>query len=181
MENRMEQLGSLVYTVHEGEKRLGKVGHTLLQKLFYLLQYGEGVELGYKYSLHYYGPYCRELWSDLNLLDSHGVVKVDASSNGFGYRIGYGKNQTAAADLEGFVNPAVKEKVEKLLSLLGGEPVTTLEKLATTHFVLGELNRRGKVYSEETVVSVVQALKPHLGPVDVTDAITTLKKHQLIQ
>lgn len=30
MENRMEQLGSLVYTVHEGEKRLGKVGHTFL-------------------------------------------------------------------------------------------------------------------------------------------------------
>jgi hypothetical protein len=30
LENRMEQLGSLVYTVHEGEKRLGKVGHTFL-------------------------------------------------------------------------------------------------------------------------------------------------------
>ena len=61
MVSRIEQLALLVFSIKEGVKCLGKVGHTLLQKLFYLLQYGEGVMLGYKYKLYYYGPYCQDL------------------------------------------------------------------------------------------------------------------------
>ena len=55
MVSRIEQLALLVFSIKEGVKCLGKVGHTLLQKLFYLLQYGEGVMLGYKYKLYCMG------------------------------------------------------------------------------------------------------------------------------
>ena len=84
--NRIKRLAVLVFTLKKG-KSTGVVGHTLMQKLFYLLQCGEGVELGYKYKLHYYGPYSRELWSDLNLLANEKVVNIEANPNGYGYKI----------------------------------------------------------------------------------------------
>lgn len=180
MEDRLEQLGSLAFTVREGEKTLGKVGHTLLQKLFYLLQHGEDVAMGYKYELHYYGPYCRDLWSDLNLLDSHKVIQIEPAANGFGYRIGFCEDTTASNELESFVDPRVKEKVGKLLALLGGDGVKALERLATTHYVYAELVRRGKDFGEDTVIEKVRALKPHLDSAEVAQALKTLKDNDLL-
>lgn len=180
MESRLEKLASLVYTVQEGEKRLDKVGHTLLQKLFYLLQHGEGAELGYKYKLYYYGPYCQDLWADLHVLDGQGAITVEATPGGFGYRIGVGANAEAVDYLQQFVDATTREKVGKLLDLLGEEPVKSLESLATTHYVYVDLRRRVRDCEKEMVVQKVRDLKPHLKASEISRAIETLEENGLV-
>jgi uncharacterized protein YwgA len=51
----------LILAVMEGERRETRIGHTLMQKLVYLLQSAVGIEVGYGYRLHHYGPYSEEL------------------------------------------------------------------------------------------------------------------------
>lgn len=181
MESRVEQLASLVYTVKEGDRRLGKVGHTLLQKLFYLLQHGEGAELGYKYKLYYYGPYCQDLWSDLHVLSKEDLISIDKAPNGFGYHIGAGDNSGRISSLEESVTDETKGKVGKLLDLLGGEPVKSLESLATTHYVYTDLRRnKSKDFNTALVMEKVLALKPHLHVSDVKEAINILEENDLV-
>jgi len=179
--SRVEQLASLVYTIKEGVESLGKVGHTLLQKLFYLLQHGEGVMLGYKYKLYYYGPYCQDLWSDLHILHSEDLINIEPSPDGFGYIIGLGNETGRINSLEKLVKDETREKAKKLLSLLGGEPVKSLESLATTHYVYSDLRRnKSKDFSKKLVVEKVLALKPHLNESDVQRAIQILEENDLV-
>lgn len=178
MKSTVERLATLVYTIKEGEKLLTSVGHTLLQKMFYLLQYGQGVKLGYKYKLYYYGPYCQDLWSDLHLLDSEGIIKIEAYPSGFGYKINT-INSEKLGELKKYVNHDVKEKVFKLLKILGGEPVKTLEALATTHYVYTDVLKRKGHIEDDMLIDKVCALKPHLSSNDIIQAKNILTANNL--
>lgn len=179
MESTVERLASLIYTIREGEGLLKSVGHTLLQKMFYLLQYGKGVNLGYKYKLYYYGPYCQEVWSDLHLLDSEGIINIEAYPSGFGYNIKT-LNSEKVTELMKYVNEDVKQKVAKLLDILGGEPVKTLETLATTHYVYSDIQKRKGHVEDNILIEKVCALKPHLSSNDIIKAKEVLAVNNLI-
>jgi len=176
--NRIKQLATLAYVVAVGEKKLGMMGHTLLQKLFYLLQHGEGVNLGYKFKLHYYGPYCEDLWSDLNYLDDQNVVKVIPSESGYGYEITSG---SASDDILKRFDSSLAPKIEKMLDLLGNEPVRRLEALATTHFVYRELQNRGQAGEQSLVVKKVLSLKPHLSTTVIEESLQILQDNRLLK
>lgn len=52
-----------------------------LQKTVFLIE-RKGLNLGYNYILHFYGPYCAELDHDTTLLNSEGVIGFDYSQHG---------------------------------------------------------------------------------------------------
>ena len=52
------------------------ISRTRAQKLIYLLQRG-GLETGYRYRMHFYGPYSDELSSDLELLEGYGILQSE--------------------------------------------------------------------------------------------------------
>lgn len=179
-QTRLERLATLAYTVEAGDQEPGKgVGHTLLQKLFYLLQYGEGVELGYKFKLHHYGPYCSEIWSDLNYLASQNVIDVRAKANGYGYDISPRKGSNSKfliAELEG----DIKEKVSNLLKLLGHNPVEELEAMATLHYIYHDFKKKGKIASNDMVINCVRELKPHLNREQLEASWERLQRSKLV-
>jgi uncharacterized protein YwgA len=177
--NRIKRLAVLVFTLKKGKEQLGVVGHTLMQKLFYLLQCGEGVELGYKYKLHYYGPYSRELWSDLNLLANEKVVNIEANPNGYGYKIELLEGENTNLLLNE-VDKNIKEKIFKLLKLLGKKRVENLEAMATLHYVYSDLRKREKEFEDEKIINLTQNLKPHLTNEVLLNAIERLRENQLI-
>lgn len=177
MRSSIDKQAVLVYTVKKGEEKINELGHTLLQKLFYLLQHAEGVSLGYKFKLHYYGPYSPELWSDLNHLSSSNMLSVTADPRGFGYKI----STTSSSDriLE-YYNYDYDESIDKLLELLGDQPVRVLESLATTHYVYADVKLKNGDFKKECIINKVIALKPHLGKDEVAKSIEMLDKNSLI-
>lgn len=179
MDIRLIRLGAIAYTVHVGRQKGIIIGHTLLQKLFYLLQYGKNIDLGYRYRLHHFGPYCRELWADLNYLEDVDVLSVKANPSGFGYNIFPEEN---IETLLKFVNDNIKKEISDLIDFLNHRPVRELECLATTHYVYEELRKSKKdsEKSEGIVVKDVLSLKPHLNEEEVLSSIKMLRQKDLI-
>lgn len=180
MSANLKRLGTLLYVVRKGEEKFDYVGHTLLQKLVYLLEEAEGVDLGYRYKMYHYGPYCAEVWGDLNYLEDVDAVRIFASPDGYGYRIIANPGEPELEELDAYVGDDIKAKVEKLLSILGDKPVRSLECVATTHyayrFLLPEENR-----SFASLEKVVRDLKPHLKKEEVAEAFDVLKSSGLLE
>jgi hypothetical protein len=166
-DGRIARLAVVAEIVRLGDKRIGRVGHTLVQKLAYLLQDALGVKLDYWFKMHLHGPYSADLWGDLTSLRDYDAISIDPDPTGYGYRITPGP---ALADVRGNHEAelrAVAPKIERLLKLLGHAPVRQLEILATAHFVNSSLKRRGKRADAESVTESVVALKPHLSSDEV--------------
>ena len=155
------------------------VGHTLLQKLFYFLEHAEGIDLGYRYRLYHYGPYCHELWADLSYLEDIGAVAVIGGPNGFGYHI-YPEEEVET--LQRFADEELRKEVNSLLDFLGHRPVRELECLATTHYVYKELQltKKDPAAAWEAVVKGVRALKPHLSEDEVRAAWQALREKGML-
>lgn len=173
---RLEKWAALTFVVAEGQRRLGAMGHTLIQKLFYLLQAAEGVQLGYRFHLYYYGPYCAELWGDLNTLADQGYLSIASNADGLGYRItATDKSQHL---VEQYRSSLVElgDKIQQLLDLLGGKPVRSLETMATTFYVYKDWREKGVDAQDSKVVAAVKDLKPHLSEEEIRFGIQTLKK-----
>lgn len=179
MGKRLRRLGALAQAVYTGNQKGIVVGHTLLQKLFYFLQHGKGIDLGYRYRLYHYGPYCQDVWADLSYLEDVNAVTIKGSPNGFGYHIYPGRE---IQDILSFAEDELKREVSELLDLLGHRPVRELECLATTHYVYKEMQDTGKDFAPllEAVKDGVLALKPHLGENEVWVAWQTLQEKGLL-
>lgn len=170
-----QRMAILVYVVLHTQEKVKTVGHTLVQKLFYLLQSGKGVPLGYKFRLYHYGPYCSELWGDLNSLGEYGYLTISANEAGFGYEI------TVTPEGREFLSrfdefEEIQEKVHELVEILGGQPVRRLEALATAHFIYQDGRKQGRLTTEDEVVSGVLKLKPHLKEEEVRDAFRQIER-----
>jgi len=179
MEKRLIRLGAIAYTVYAGKQKGITVGHTLLQKLFYFLQHGRDIDLGYRYRLHHFGPYCKELWADLNYLEDVNALSVKGSPSGFGYNI---FPEAKIETLLELVNDEIKEEISELLNFLSHRPVRELECLATTHYVCKEIQefKEDPENSKNNVINGVLALKPHLTEKEVLNSMEILRKKCLI-
>lgn len=171
----MQRMALLVYLVMKGQERVNAVGHTQIQKLFYLLQNGKGVPLGYKFRLYHYGPYCSELWGDLNSLKEYGYLTISANESGWGYEIRILPEGRRFVTGQG-VAEEIRKKVDGLLEVLGGQPVRRLEALATAHYIFQDLRKAGLLPDEDKVVYHVLKLKPHLKENEVKEAFRQIKK-----
>lgn len=179
MGKRLRRLGAIAQAVYNGNKKGIVVGHTLLQKLIYFLQYAKGVDLGYRYRLYHYGPYCQEVWGDLSYLEDINAANVTASPTGFGYHI---YPEAEIQEVMHFADSEIKAKVSELLDFLGHRPVRELECLATTHYVYKELQDTGKDPAplREAIKNGVLALKPYLSESDVWTALQALQEKGLL-
>jgi len=151
------------------EQSIGRVGHTLIQKLIYLLQEGMGVRLGYRFKMYMHGPYSADLWGDLTQLRDYRALNIDADPSGYGYRITTGPVLGNVVANQEQRLASVRPTIERLLDVLGGAPVRRLEILATAHFASASLKRLGKAADARAVAKAVCALKPHLAEQEVVD------------
>lgn len=173
-DGRLATLAVVAEVVRRGQERMDRVGHTLIQKLVYLLQAALGVKLGYAFKMHMHGPYSPDLWGDLTLLRDYDALKIDADPFGYGYRITVGPALSSVCAYQEQRLDAVRPQIDKLLELLGGAPVRQLEILATAHLVSASLKRIGRPADPETVAKSVRALKPHLTANEVADGYREL-------
>ena len=169
----LDKLSVLYQIVEEGKETTGRVGHMAIQKLVYLLQQAKGVPMGYNFALHYYGPYCEELWSDLWILEDWGYLDIINAPDGYGYIITAKKKP--AWQVSKRVSKS-KQSIKELWEFLKDKPSRDLELYATTHFVFSDLKGKERPSDEESVAEKVIALKPHFRPEDAEQALRTLQE-----
>ncbi len=112
--------------------QLGEInGKKSLHKLVYLAR-AFGLETGYSFRFHYYGPYSDALASDFErLLESNQVKLVDNSK--YKYRLTDTFTQNASTQQS--LTPDEQEKINKLIEIFGNKTPHELELYATIYFI----------------------------------------------
>ncbi len=194
--NELERIRLLLELVSKGQEILGRVGHTHLQKLVYLLQEGKEEPFGYDFRMHYYGPYSKELWGTLCTMSDLGLISITRYPHPFGY--GYDISESEDQVLDKFrelsskvssetgMDKTIDEYLNGGIELLqffnkhhsGG--TRYLELLGTTHFVHKMLALYKKAPKDDEVVDAVKGLKPHFSDKDIEEALATLRKKELL-
>ncbi len=174
--SRFERWAVIVYAVKKAQSRGIRVGHTLLQKLIYLLQEGFKVPLEYEYKLHHFGPYSEFLWGEITTLRDYGFINIKTDPEGYGYDISIGKESEWIKSKEKYIP---KEKIDSLLDVIGDKFTKDLELLATTHYIYKENEKEGSV-NEKEIISQVCNIKPHFSKYQVKTAIKYLKENGLL-
>ena len=168
-----------ILAVRAGADRGITVGHTLIQKVIYLLDAALGVKTGYSYRLYYYGPYSSDLWTDLRLLSDMNALEIGPSPNGYGYSISLAEPSTYKLVLKEAIG-APTQQVDQIMEVLGGSDSKYLELIATTHFVASDLATRGPEEGDEAIAASVTRLKPHFSLQQAAQALDFLRKQRWI-
>lgn len=94
-----------------------------MQKIVYLIEEA-GEDLGYDYSIHFYGPYSAELDYEIQRLANDGDIQIEYTQ--YGHRL-------KTTDQTDFIS--LNAKVKNVIDAFGTKPASELELLATTLFV----------------------------------------------
>lgn len=140
-------------------------GATHMQKCLYFLQEGLGVDLGYRFVIHHYGPFSFEVDEDLAALWNRGFLRTRP---GGGYGVHYEPGPEAPSVP---IDREVEEALEQVASHYGKLPVHELEVLATTDFVA----RNSEGGDDQAIIEHVKAIKPHISPGAIEGALRSIR------
>ena len=195
--NELEKIRLLLELIVEGHRTLGRVGHTHLQKLVYLLQEAKEEPFGYDFRMHHYGPYSRELWGTLCTMRDLGLISIKRYPHPFGY--GYDISESEGQVLDKFREVSSKMSSESDMSKRIAEyrnghtellqffeehqsgGTRYLELVGTTHFVHKMLALYEDHPSDDEIVARVGELKDQLSEPQIRGALKTLRKKHFLQ
>lgn len=162
----MDSINKLAFIISKIEEYQNP-GKKALQKLVYLIE-RQGVNLGYDFSIHYYGPYSSELDYAIYSLQMQGFI--DIVQKGMTHRI----NTTKLFEIEedNYIPDDDMKIIEEVLDTFGSMSAFELELITTTDFVAREIHRNGEVCSNGRIVEGVKRIKG--------DKFTTEKINQAI-
>jgi uncharacterized protein YwgA len=135
------------------------VGKVRLQKVVYLLDQ-LGMNSGYSYEYHHYGPYSEELTDEMDSSIIFGEVEENVRrrlSDGVPYSV-FSLSESDDVDVENELGDLPIEKARDALTVMRDHSATVLELAATIHWLSsveqvddwrGELVRRKGVKTEE--------------------------------
>ena len=147
-------------------------GKTSIQKIVYFLQSGLEVPLGYRFKMHYYGPYSETLDGNLSLSDAMGIVEIKADSAGYGYHIKPGKYP-----VKGVETSMPWEEIDETINELAELELPQLELFATIHFVQSIRSR----WDRSKVIMTVRRLKPKFSEERIEKAYQDIEEMGLIK
>ncbi|NLU53279.1 MAG: SocA family protein [Clostridiaceae bacterium] len=148
-------------------------GKKALQKLIYLIQ-KKGVDLGFDFSIHYYGPYSSSLDDSIHVMQLQGVVEI--IPDGMNHRICL----TDLSDMveNGVFSPIEEETIESVLESFGSMSAFDLELITTTDFVARELCKTLKNCTENDIIDGVKKIKGEKFSCDkIKQAILLLREN----
>jgi len=144
--------------------RLGQInGKKALQKLVYLARIF-GIETGYSYRFHYFGPYSDQLAADLDdLIESKAVRNVRGS---YALKL----NDELRNN-----NIDYSEQVNELIEVFGNKAPSDLELFATAYFIDKNEKFVFKNYDEEKIIQEIIKAKPKFTRMKVEKFYNELK------
>lgn len=133
---------------------LQQPGKKALQKLIYLVE-KKGVDLGFDFSIHYYGPYSSTLDDAVHSLQMQGVIEI--VPDGMSHRI----HLTELSDMmeSTALSQSDEQKIEDVLRAFGRMTAFELELITTTDFVARTLRQSGKPCMDDNIIEGVRRIK----------------------
>ena len=157
-------------------------GKTVLQKMVFLLQEVQHVDVGYEFGFHTFGPFAGELLGDLDFAERMGAVQVKSveGAYGNGYVIEPGENiGEIVARAEPFLTQHGKE-LDALVAAFGAKTAKDLELLTTIIYLNKEIMWDEKKMTRTEAVGKIRELKPKFTDRDVLRGMTELTaKHHV--
>ena len=164
--NEEQREAFIVYLV-KSLAAVGWVGKTHIQKAIYFAQEAAGAGLGFRYVIHHYGPYSRELDSLVQGLESRDVLTVTAEPDGYGYEVAIGE-----APFEETLEASLQKGVESITKYLGGMQTLELERLSTAFYI----SKRLPEAARDVWVREVKSLKPKFSEEEIEKALDESKE-----
>lgn len=127
-----------------------KPGKKILQKIVFLIE-EKGIDLGYEYGLHFYGPYSGTLDLDTKFLHADGIINFDYS----GYSHLMGINEKDYEVNSDGLSSKQQEEIDKLLERFQGQSPSDLELLTTAIYAYNHLEDKSK----KDIIGGVQKIK----------------------
>ncbi len=169
----------LIYVIKEICKKT-EPGKKALQKLLYFLQ-EKGFNLGYNYGIHYYGPYCPLVESDIQKLELDGVVIREMHGNSLIMK----PSECLDLYLDDIDNinftAQEREALDFVLTHLCNKTPMQLELLSTVHFVAKEEFQKKKEVNFDKIIRNVEDIKGNkFSENEIRKAIAELQEYNLI-
>lgn len=149
----------------------GTLGKKAVQKYIHILSSLAGRSFGYEFSFYTYGPFSRELASDLDFLAA--TRAIDVAYDGDAYSI------TATASSEALARSlpkGVRDTADKIWSKFAGRTAKQLELISTILFVTDE---ETIALNSNVMTDRVRALKPKYSISEVRAAQSELSSLDL--
>ncbi len=108
-----------------------------LQKTIYLLEQ-KGVDLGFDYILHFYGPYCAELDQETTALSSDGIIRFDYGR--FGHRISINKDMDEPIETD--LSATELNTIQEVIERYSHRGPSDLELLTTAIYAYEHINSK---------------------------------------
>jgi uncharacterized protein YwgA len=152
MTENKDRLAVLCYLIEKlSEATSNQIGATSIQKLVYLLN--RDVDLGYRYTMYHYGPYCGQLTYDQNMAAQLGLITVEwVDKKGYDIKSIAGNQDLIDKNL----SPERKTSIDKIISHFGAFNANELSLIATAYFVKDNEN----IVSDTQLIDIVSAIKP---------------------
>lgn len=141
----------------------------------------KGINLGYSFSIHYYGPYSSQLEFDVYRLEIQGLIKIN--SNGYTHEIvpenSIQEEQHSVENLEGLKEETIENLIERLCSFSAYE----LELIATVDYIINQLkmSKMNKLSKQEIIEKVKKLKGSKYTDQKITEAIGFLEKYDFVR
>ncbi len=170
------QLGLIAHFSREvGSK--SKLGRKAFQKLMHLSNDLAGIPTGYTFSFYIYGPFSRELSSDLELAEAAAIISSAQDNSSGAFEIHEGAQAETAEKWAGDYFATYHTKLSALLEKFGKKPAKSLELYSTIVFIENsEQELRGDA---EKIVKRVNALKPKYSDTEIRSAIDYVSEFRI--
>lgn len=142
----------------------GTLGKKAVQKYIHILSSLSGLDVGYEFSFYTYGPFSRELASDLDILDGANAIIVRYNSFDNAYSITPSPTTNLVAQ---GLPPALKEAADRIWEKFSGRTAKELELISTALFVSDE---EGLSMKSPNMTSRIEALKPKYSVAEIKAA-----------
>lgn len=183
--NPISRLALLAQLLREalGGSSTESLNKTQVQKLTYLAQ-EKGLQTGFEFRMHHYGPYSFDLEDALHLLERFGVVRSKLESHGTWAEYKLSLDDSAARGLVQSADETSQEQaniVNDVARLFGGRDRRALELLSTVHLVHSLLGRGAQQGPDlERVLQTVSDLKPHFAKDEIRAAYKELVEMDML-
>ncbi len=170
-------IAELTYRL-DAREPCSQFGKTALQKLVYLLQATWGIDCGYAFNLHTYGPFTSQLLQDLDQVENMEGVSVGPLFELGGYQISPGeRNEVLRKKAERFLKaPEVSSALDSIVEELGGFRAAELELRSTIVYVAKEMKLSQGALTREELCKMVRDIKPRFSEMVIHNAIDELCK-----
>lgn len=149
---REDRLACLIKIICE---KIDRPGKKVLQKLVYLIE-REGLDLGFDYSIYYYGPYSAQLDDTLYRLQLQGIVNIVPEKSKHTIYFNEFDNEK---DEEQIFSAEEKKIIEEVIERFGSKSANELELITTADFVFQQLKENYPAVSETEIVEKVKKIK----------------------